>query len=75
MENLHKKEKLEHMNQILSDLYVRDSVTGLYNRLGYQQLSIRYFTIMREKKKPVIVMYIDLQMQSQRGQAARSLLY
>ena len=50
MENLHKKEKLEHMNQILSDLYVRDSVTGLYNRMGYQKLSISYFTIMREKK-------------------------
>lgn len=43
MENLHKKEKLEHMNQILSDLYVRDSVTGLYNRMGYQKLSISYF--------------------------------
>ena len=60
MENLHKKEKLEHMNQILSDLYVRDSVTGLYNRMGYQKLSISYFTIMREKKMPVLVMFIDL---------------
>ena len=54
------KEKLEHMNQILSDLYVRDSVTGLYNRMGYQKLSISYFTIMREKKMPVLVMFIDL---------------
>ena len=49
------------MNQILSDLYVRDSVTGLYNRMGYQKLSISYFTIMREKKMPVLVMFIDLE--------------
>lgn len=60
MENLHKKEKLEYMNQVLSDLYVKDSMTGLYNRMGYQKLSVSYFSIMKEKKVPVLVMFIDL---------------
>ena len=60
MENLHKKEKLEYMNQILSGLYIKDSMTGLYNRMGYQKLSESYFSIMREKKIPVLVMFVDL---------------
>mgnify|MGYP000349773105 CR=1 FL=1 len=60
MENLHKKEKLEYMNQVLSDLSVKDSMTGLYNRMGYQKLSVSYFSIMKEKKVPVLVMFIDL---------------
>ena len=62
MENLHKKEKLEYMNQVLSDLYVKDSMTGLYNRMGYQKLSVSYFSIMKEKKVPVLVMFIDMNM-------------
>lgn len=37
IENLHKKEKLEYMNQMLSELYVRDAMTGMYNRFGYQE--------------------------------------
>jgi diguanylate cyclase (GGDEF)-like protein len=60
MENLHKKEKLEYMNQILSGLYIKDSMTGLYNRMGYQKLSESYFSIMREKKIPVLVLFVDL---------------
>ena len=47
MENLHKKERLAYLNQVLSELYVKDAMTGMYNRLGYQKLACRMF----EKKK------------------------
>ena len=60
MENLHKKEKLEYMNQILSELYIKDSMTGMYNRLGYQKLAETYIRNMRRKKKKVLVLFIDL---------------
>ncbi len=60
MENLHKKEKLEYMNQTLSNLYVKDSMTGMYNRLGYQKMAKAYFEIMHSKKKKVLIMFVDL---------------
>lgn len=60
MENLHKKEKLEYMNQSLSNLYVKDSMTGMYNRLGYQKLAKNYFDIMHAKRKKVLIMFADL---------------
>ena len=43
MENLHKKERLAYLNQVLSELYVKDAMTGMYNRLGYQKLACRMF--------------------------------
>lgn len=60
MENLHKKEKLEYMNQTLSNLYVKDSLTGIYNRLGYQKLAKNCFDILHSKKKKVLIMFADL---------------
>ena len=41
MENLHKKEMLAYMNRKLSSLYIMDTLTGMYNRMGYQQLASR----------------------------------
>lgn len=60
MENLHKKEKLEYMNQILSELYIKDSMTGLYNRIGYQKLAQPYIQKMRRMVKKIFVLFIDL---------------
>ena len=34
IENVRKKSLLRHLNEVLDDLYVHDSLTGLYNRFG-----------------------------------------
>lgn len=60
MENLHKKEKLAYMNQVLSELYVKDSMTGLYNRLGYQKLAYRLFSEKQEQKENLSIVFIDM---------------
>lgn len=60
MENLHKKEKLEYMNQILSDLYIKDSMTGMYNRLGYGKLACRMFEEKKAKKENLLIMFYDM---------------
>ena len=60
IENLHKKEKLEYMNQLLSELYVKDSMTGMYNRFGYQGLAEKYYSKMHREGKSVMIMFIDL---------------
>lgn len=60
IENLHKKEKLEYMNQLLSDLYIKDALTGMYNRFGYQRLAVSYFRKMQERGASVLILFIDL---------------
>lgn len=60
IENLHKKEKLEYMNQMLSELYIKDAMTGMYNRFGYQSLAVEYFKRMHEKGESILIMFIDL---------------
>lgn len=60
MENLHKKERLLYMNQVLSDLYVKDAMTGLYNRLGYQKLACKLFDEKRKQNENLSIIFIDM---------------
>ena len=46
LENLHKNEKLEYMNQTLNGLYVNDSLTGMYN--------------LHEEGKSALMLFVDL---------------
>lgn len=60
MENLHKKERLEYMNRILSDLYIKDTMTGLYNRLGYQKLVCSLFEQKKREKENLSIVFMDM---------------
>lgn len=60
MENLHKKETLEYMNERLSELYVRDSMSGLYNRMGGMNLANQMFDRAKQKKESLVIMFVDL---------------
>ena len=60
MENLHKKEKLEYMNKMLTELYVRDAMTGLYNHMGYQKLAWKLFDSKKKKKENMLILFVDL---------------
>lgn len=60
IENLHKKEKLEYMNQLLAELYIKDSMTGMYNRFGYQGLAEKFYRKMHQNGNSVLIMFIDL---------------
>lgn len=60
MEDLYKKEQLEQMNSKLSKLYIKDPLTGLYNRMGYQQMGENYFDIMHARQKQILIYFIDL---------------
>ena len=60
IENLHKKEKLQYMNDLLSKLYVHDAVTGLYNRMGYMKFGNDFISEKHQKGQKVTVYFIDL---------------
>lgn len=60
MENLHEKEKLEYMNHALTELSVRDTMTGLYNRLGYQQIAGYVFEEKKKNAEDLSIMFADM---------------
>lgn len=60
MENLHKKEKLEYLNQRLTALYVKDAMTGIYNRMGYEKYVCRMFEDMKAKQENFMILFIDM---------------
>lgn len=57
LENIRQREELRTVNERLQDLYVRDSLTGLYNRFGYVTLGEEYF---KKKEGNVYLVYIDV---------------
>lgn len=60
LENLHKNEKLEYMNQALSRMYNMDAMTGIYNRRGYRQFFKRFIENAHQSGKQVLVLFLDL---------------
>ena len=60
MENLHKKEMLAYMNKKLSSLYIMDTLTGMYNRMGYQQLGEKAFQISKRNHRKLLILFVDL---------------
>lgn len=60
IENLHEREKLKFMNQVLADKNVRDEMTGLYNRKGYLSLGFDLFEKKKESKEDLMIMFLDM---------------
>ena len=60
MENLHKKEMLAYMNRKLSSLYIMDTLTGMYNRMGYQRLGEESFRVSRLNNRKLLILFVDL---------------
>lgn len=55
-ENMRQKYLLKQLNESLNSLYVKDSLTGLYNRFGYEQYAKKTVDyIVRSGGKPAIL--------------------
>lgn len=52
--------RLDNLNKILSEISVRDELTGLYNRLGYEKIVIPYLDELRRSKKKSVIMVADI---------------
>ena len=59
LENMYHRILLNKMNEELSNLYVRDSLTGLYNRMAYNRFAIPMFEKCMEEGKPLMIMFVD----------------
>lgn len=52
--------KLENLNKLLADISVRDELTGLYNRMGYEKIVIPYLDELRSAKEDSFIMVVDI---------------
>ena len=52
--------KLENLNKVLADISVRDELTGLYNRMGYEKIVIPYLDELRRSKIKSVIMVADI---------------
>lgn len=60
MENFYRNKRLESINRNLEEISMRDAMTGLYNRLGYQNQACRIFSENKEKKRDLSILFIDM---------------
>lgn len=60
METLYNKEVQSHMNQWLTELYVRDSMTMLYNRYGLAKFGGELYDKAMAAGRDLLFIYIDM---------------
>lgn len=60
LDNVHKKYLTHTLNDQLSSLYVRDQLTGLYNRFGLEKYGQEAYEKARRNHEDVMITFIDI---------------
>ena len=60
MENFYRSKRLEYINRELGEISMRDAMTGLYNRLCYQNQACRIFKESKEKNQDLSILFMDM---------------
>ncbi len=60
METMYHRLLLSALNEELSQLYVLDSLTGLYNRMAYNRYALPMYEKCMAKKESLLVMFVDV---------------
>ncbi|MCR5367757.1 GGDEF domain-containing protein [Eubacterium sp.] len=60
MEKARQNVKLENLNRVLAEISMRDELTDLYNRMGYEKIAIPYLESLRHKNSRSVIMVADI---------------
>ncbi len=60
IEMIRRKNLLRRLNEQLTDLYMTDSLTGLYNRFGLNNYGKRYYDTLQSEGKKIYICFIDI---------------
>lgn len=60
IESISRQQTLIRLNRKLDSLYVRDRLTGLYNRFGLERVGTPFFRKLRENGTPVALLFADI---------------
>lgn len=52
--------RLDALNKDLTRIYNRDPMTGLFNRLAYEQMAVELYDKCVKNKQPMMVMFVDI---------------
>ncbi len=59
-QNLRANLRLDGLNKNLAELYNKDSLTGLYNRFGYQNIAIPMYDSCVRNKEKMLIFFVDI---------------
>ena len=60
IENIRRKNTMNIALRRLEEMYIRDSLTNLYNRFGFEKYSVRLYNKSRSEKKSLMILFADL---------------
>jgi diguanylate cyclase (GGDEF)-like protein len=60
MENISRLEHIQKSMDVLNQLYVLDSLCGIYNRCGFMNIAGRSFRECAKSKTPVMISFADM---------------
>ncbi len=60
VEKMEQNIKLDHLNELLQDLYTKDSLTGLYNRFGFNSEGVQLFNKCKSGSSKMVLMFVDI---------------
>ena len=60
LENYKNRVNLEHANEVLEQMHIRDALTGIFNRRGFYKYSNQMIKKLRMRKRDVIIFSIDM---------------
>lgn len=60
MEHMYHRIVLKRMNEELERLYIRDSLTGLYNRMAYSRIAEPLFEKCKEENRELAILFADV---------------
>ncbi len=60
MESVRRRQLLVKVNQRLDDLYMRDRLTGLYNRFGMERFGLKLFVSMQNRNCSIRFTFVDI---------------
>ena len=60
IENVRKKGLLRQLNDVLDNLYVRDALTGLYNRFGYERFARQTYEAFLQEDGGAQILFVDM---------------
>ncbi|MBR6257917.1 MAG: GGDEF domain-containing protein [Lachnospiraceae bacterium] len=52
--------RLDALNKDLTRIYNRDPMTGLFNRLAYEEMAVTLYEKCMQNKQPMMVMFVDI---------------